>query len=232
MKFQSPLMRGTLLSRYKRFLADVRFDDGTEITAHCANPGSMAGLKEPGMTVWLSESANLKRKLKYSWELVEVDGDLVGINTSLPNKIVEEALLARLIPELAIYDGLRREVKYGENSRIDFLLESEDRPPVYVEVKNVHFTRHECLAEFPDSITARGAKHLNELSNMVAGGARGVMVYLIQRMDCDRFAIAGDIDQRYGEAFDKAFAAGVEMIAYDCDISREGIRVRNKLDMT
>lgn len=231
MNFQSPLLRATLLRRYKRFLADVRLDDGTEMTVHCANPGSMAGLKEPGMIVWLSDSNNPKRKLRYSWELVEAEGQLVGINTSLPNKIVEEALAARLIPELAEFDNMRREVKYGTNSRIDVLLESKDRPPVYVEVKNVHFTRSPELAEFPDSVTARGAKHLAELSDMVYSGARGVMVYLIQRMDCERFSIAQDIDQRYGEAFDRAKEAGVEMIAYDCNLTTEEITLRNKLEM-
>ena len=178
MKFDTPLVSGKLLKRYKRFLADVVLDgDGSEITAHCANPGSMLGLKEPGSRVWLSLSDNPKRKLKYSWELIEADGALVGINTAHPNRLVEEALERGMIPALSGYQTLRREVKYGKNSRIDILLEGGDGSKTYLEVKNVHLMREKGLAEFPDSVTARGAKHLAELAGMVAEGHRAAMVF-------------------------------------------------------
>jgi len=228
MNFPTPLLRGTLLKRYKRFLADVDVD-GRQLTAHCANPGSMLGLSEPGLPVWLSVSDNPKRKLKYSWELVEVDSGagptLVGINTAHPNQLVHDAIAAGRIDALDGYSSLRREVKYGDSSRIDILLENDSKPPCFVEIKNVHLMREKGLAEFPDSVTARGAKHLRELSGMVAQGARAVMLYLIQRGDAQRFALARDIDPAYGEAFDAACENGVEMLAYACAISPQGIEV-------
>lgn len=181
MKFPAPLQRATLIQRYKRFLADVKLDDGTIVTAHCANPGSMMGLKDPGMTVWVSPASNPKRKLKYDLQLVEADNTLVAINTGNPNKLVEEAILDGTIAELKGYDTLRREVKYGVNSRIDILLSSAGKADCYVEVKNVHLLREPGLIEFPDSVTARGAKHLEELGDMVEKGHRAVMVYLVQR---------------------------------------------------
>ena len=191
MKFTAPLISGRLVKRYKRFLADVVLDeDGSEITAHCANPGSMLGLKEPGSRVWLSKSDNPKRKLKYSWEILEADGALVGINTAHPNKLVEEALRAGRIPQLADFHSLRREVKYGRNSRVDILLEDAAGGRLYVEVKNVHLMRQPGFAEFPDSVTARGAKHLAELADMVEEGHRAAMVFLVQRPDCDRLGLA------------------------------------------
>lgn len=228
MEFPSPLQRGILLKRYKRFLADVDLD-GEIITAHCANPGSMLGLAEPGSTVWLSKSDNPKRKLKYSWELIEIDlgsgPTLVGINTAHPNALVAEAISSGFISELSGYPSLRREVKYGVNSRIDILLENNDLSRCYVEVKNVHLMRESGLAEFPDSVTKRGAKHLDELANMVREGHRAVMVYLIQRGDAERLAFARDIDPAYGAAFDDAIKAGVEAIAYVCTLSLANIVV-------
>lgn len=224
MKFSAPLVSGRLVKRYKRFLADVILDeDGSEITAHCANPGSMLGLKQPGSRVWLSLSDNPSRKLKYSWEVMEADGALVGINTAHPNKLVEEALEAGRIPELSGYASLRREVKYGKNSRIDILLEAEDGGLIYVEVKNVHLMREAGLAEFPDSVTARGAKHLGELSEMVAQGHRAVMVFLVQRPDCSRLSLAADIDPAYAAAFAAAKEAGVEVYAIGCSVTLDGI---------
>lgn len=223
MRFASPLVPGRLVKRYKRFLADVILDSGEEVTAHCANPGSMLGLREPGARVYLSVSDNPARKLKYSWEIVEADGALVGINTAHPNGLVEEALRAGLIEELAGFTGLRREVKYGRNSRIDILLEGADGRPVYVEVKNVHLMRQAGLAEFPDSVTARGAKHLVEMGDMVADGARAAMVYLVQRPDCDRLSFAGDLDPAYAAAFAAAKARGVEAYAIGCRITPEEI---------
>ncbi|MEO1110744.1 MAG: DNA/RNA nuclease SfsA [Pseudomonadota bacterium] len=224
MKFAEPLVGGRLVKRYKRFLADVVLDgDGGEITAHCANPGSMLGLKEPGARVWLSRSDNPKRKLKFSWEIIEADGALVGINTAHPNKLVEEAIEDGRITELSGYASLRREVKYGKNSRIDVLLEDAAGGKTYVEVKNVHLMRQPGLAEFPDSVTARGAKHLGELADMVAEGHRAAMVFLVQRPDCGRLSLAEDIDPAYAAAFRAARSAGVEAYAIGCDVRLDGI---------
>jgi len=228
MKFPSPIQKGVLVQRYKRFLADINLDDDI-ITAHCANPGSMMGLKEPGSTVWVSKALNPNRKLGYDFQVIEVDGVPVCINTALPNKIVEEAITAQKIPELRGYAEMRREVKYGVNSRIDVLLEDEALPPCYVEIKNVTLSRSQGLAEFPDSKTARGLKHLHELEAMTASGARAVMLYLVNRSDCANFALARDIDPIYSEAFDKARKAGVEILAYDCQISKTGITLGRPL---
>ena len=229
MRFPSPLTEGRLLRRYKRFLADVELASGEVVTVHVANPGSMIGLAEPGMRVLLSKSASLTRKLPWSWELVEADGALVGINTAHPNTIVADAIRAGAIAELAGYDALRREVRYGRNSRIDILLSAAGLPDAYVEVKNVHLSRQKRLSEFPDSVTARGAKHLAELSDMVAAGHRGVMLYLVHRGDTDAFALARDIDPAYAAAFDKAAAAGVEMLAYACAVSAEEVTIARRL---
>ena len=184
MKFPDPLLRGTLISRYKRFLADVELDSGETVTAHCANSGSMLSVNEPGSEVFLSPARNLDRKLKYTWEMIRVGRTLVGINTSLPNGLVEEAVLDGTIVELGGYGSLRREIKYGKNSRIDLLLEDIDKGKCYVEVKNVTMKRDlskDAPVEFPDGVTARGAKHLVELADMVAAGHRSVMMYLVQR---------------------------------------------------
>ena len=185
MKFNQPLRPARLLKRYKRFLADVVLEDGREVTVHCPNPGSMMGLSDPDSEVWLSP-APPGRKLPFGWELIRVGDHLVGINTAWPNRLTEEALAAGRIEALSGYAARRREVPYGENSRIDLLLEAPDRPPCYVEVKNVHLKRP-AGAEFPDCVTKRGAKHLRELSAMVAAGHRAVMLYVVQRTDCDRF---------------------------------------------
>lgn len=218
------LVCGRLIKRYKRFLADVELESGEVVTAHCANSGSMLGLKEEGNRVWLSVSDNPARKLKYSWELVEVAGVPVGINTSLPNRLVEEAILDGTIAELSGYETLRREVKYGKNSRIDILLADGARPNAYVEVKNVTLMREAGLAEFPDAVTARGAKHLDELADMVDQGHRAVMVYLVQYPSSERFRLARDIDPAYAQAFEAARGRGVEAVAYVCDITPEEIR--------
>jgi sugar fermentation stimulation protein A len=229
MQFPAELIPATLVKRYKRFLADVVLPSGETVTVHCANPGAMTGLNAPGARVWLSRSANPKRKLVHSWELVEVDfgtgAELVGINTGHPNALAAEAIAAGRIPELAGYTSVRREVKYGKASRVDFLLEAPGRPPCYVEIKNVHLMRHPGLAEFPDAVTKRGAKHLAELSAMVAAGHRAVMLYLVQIGSAQRFALARDIDPGYAAAFDAARADGVEAIAYRCTISCGGIEL-------
>lgn len=224
MRFSAELVTGRLIRRYKRFLADVVLDaTGEEITAHCANPGSMTGLNAPGSRVWLSRSDSPSRKLKYSWELTEADGALIGINTAHPNVLVEEALTTGLIAPLAGFSELRREVKYGRNSRIDILLGDKEGRKTYVEVKNVHLMREAGLAEFPDSVTARGAKHLAEMGDAVEEGGRAAMVYLVQRPDCDRLRLARDIDPAYGAAFDEARRRGVEVYAVGCRISPEEI---------
>lgn len=224
MRFDVPLVTGRLIKRYKRFLADVTLEDGgAEITAHCANSGSMMGLKDPGIKVWLTPNDDPKRKLKYSWEMLEIDGTMVGINTSRPNGLVEEAIEAGRIPELVGYEKLRREVKYGKNSRIDILLEGEGDKRTYVEVKNVTLARENGIAEFPDAVTARGAKHLDELADMVREGHRSAMVFLIQRDDCDALVLARDIDPKYGEAFDAAVKAGVEVYAIGCRLDAKEI---------
>ena len=217
-----------LVRRYKRFLADVELAGGEVVTAHCANPGSMLSVNTPGSEVWLSPARNPERKLRYTWELVRVGAGLVGINTAHPNRLVEEAIGAGAIAELGGYATLRREVKYGLGSRIDLLLEDGGRPDCYVEVKNVTMRRggdDAAPAEFPDSVTARGTKHLAELSRMVAEGHRAVMVYLVQREDSRRFAIAGDIDPAYAEALEDALAAGVEAVCYACRLSTAAIEV-------
>jgi sugar fermentation stimulation protein A len=229
MQFPAPLVPATLVRRYKRFLADVVVPSGEIITVHCANPGSMIGLNVPGARVWLSKSASAQRKLAHSWELIEVDLgaglELVGINTTHPNVLAAEAIAAGSIPELAGYASARREVKYGSNSRVDFLLGSPSRPPCYVEIKNVHLMRQQGLAEFPDAVTRRGAKHLAELGAMVGAGNRAVMLFLIQIGSARSFKLARDIDQAYGQAFDAARLAGVEFLAYRCIVSCGGIEV-------
>jgi len=229
MRFPSPLIPATLVRRYKRFLADVVLPDGATVTAHVANPGAMTGLDTAGARVWLSKSDNPKRKLPYSWELIEVDlgasPELVGVNTAHPNALIAEAIAAGKIEALRGYGSVRREVKYGRQSRVDFLLQAPDRPPCYVEVKNVHLMREPGLAEFPDSVTARGARHLDELADMVAAGQRAVMVFLIQIGSATRFALARDIDPKYGAAFDRARVRGVEAVALGCTITYGGIEV-------
>ena len=231
MRFPSPLVEGRLLRRYKRFLADVEFADGSVATAHVANPGSMIGLTAEGSRVLVSRAQNPARKLAWSLELIEADGTLVGVNTAHPNRLVADAIADGAIAELTGYAGLKREVAYGKNSRIDILLTNGARLDAYVEVKNVHLSRRPPRAEFPDSVTARGAKHLDELSAMVAAGKRGVMVYLVHRGDSVDFALARDIDPASAAAFDRAKAAGVEMLAYGCLVSPEEVTVAGRLSI-
>ena len=231
MRTDAPGPPGRLLRRYKRFLADVAFPDGATATVHVANPGSMLGLDVPGTRVWLSPARNPARKLHWSRELSEVDGALVGINTGHPNAIVAEALLAGRVPELAAYRQLRREVRYGRQSRVDMLLAGDGLPDCYVEVKNVHLMRTPGLAEFPDSVTARGARHLAELGDAAEAGHRAVMFFLVQRTDCDRFALAADIDPAYAAAWALARARGVEAICHSCTISKQGIELGRRIDI-
>ena len=230
MRFQTPLVPARLIRRYKRFLADCRLEDGREITAHCANPGSMMGLAEPGMKIWLEPNDDPRKKLKFGWRLVDhQNGHFTCVDTSVPNRTLRAAFQARRVAPLAEYDQVRAEVKYGRNSRIDFLLSARARKDVYVEVKSVTLNRQPGLAEFPDSVTTRGAKHLNELSDMVRDGHRAVMLYLVQRTDCDRFDLARDIDPAYGAAFDSARESGVEVLCFGTRISPDGVEMAGPL---
>jgi sugar fermentation stimulation protein A len=229
MHFPSPLARGMLVSRYKRFFADVALDDGTEVTAHCPNPGAMLGLNTPGLRAWVSRSDDPKRKLAHTLELVEADGGLVGINTMHPNRLVAEALAADAIPELAGYATHRREVKYGANSRVDFLLEAPGRAPCWLEVKNCHLRRSGSLAEFPDCVAARSLKHLKELEAMVAYGDRSAVLFVVQRTDCDAFSACRELDPAFARGLDQAADAGVEVLIYACDVAVDGVRLARRM---
>ena len=232
MRFAPLLISGRLIRRYKRFLADIDLDGIGLVTAHCANPGALLGGTTPGLRVWVSHSPSLTRKLAYSWQIVEMDNTLVGVNTSLPNILAAEAILDGRIPELGGYAVLKREVKYGQNSRIDWLLTHPQKPPCYVEVKNVHLKRGSG-AFFPDSVTTRGTKHLKELGDIAATGARAVMLYIIQRNDCSSLSFAADIDPVYAaaatHAFSQGFSRGVEALAYGCSVAPEGVEVNKKV---
>jgi sugar fermentation stimulation protein A len=228
MQFGQPLLPGTLVKRYKRFFAEVALADGSVVTAHCPNPGSMLSINMPGSPVWLSKSDNPARALKYTWELVDVGGTLVGINTGLPNRLAVEAVQAGAIPALAGYGSLRREIRYGTGSRIDLLLEDSQRPTCFVEIKNVTLRRGRDAAqpvEFPDSVTERGFKHLHELMAVVRAGQRAVTLFVVQRSDAPSFRVAADIDPRYAQALQQAVVAGVEVLCYSCDVSLAGVRV-------
>lgn len=228
MQFEKPLLCGKLIKRYKRFLVDVTLDTGEEVTSHCTSTGAMLGLLNPGARVWLSPASNPDRKLKYTWEMVESDGVKVGVNTSHPNRLVEEAIVNEVIPGLSGYQKIRREVKYGQNSRIDLLLEDGVLPSCYVEVKNVHLRRNG-IAEFPDAVTERGAKHLREMAEIVRQGQRAAMVYVVQRDDCDVFDLAADIDPVYAQTAAEAFSVGVEAYVYACDMQGTGIKLYRQL---
>jgi sugar fermentation stimulation protein A len=229
MLLPQPMARGVLVSRYKRFFADLRLDDGRQITAHCPNPGAMLGLNAPGLGAWVSPAGGVGRKLAWTLELVEADGVLVGVNTLHPNRLVAEALAADALPELAGYGLHRREVKMGEASRVDFILEGHGRPRCWLEVKNCHLRRAGTLAEFPDCVAARSARHLRELAARVAEGDRAVQLFVIQRGDCDAFAACADLDPAYAAELTRAAAAGVEVLCYGCDITATDIRIARRL---
>ena len=224
MEFKQPLQKATLIKRYKRFLSDMMLSDGTTVTAHCANSGSMLGLTAPGNEVWLSANTNPKAKLDWRWELVRVDGNLVGINTAHPNRIVEDAINNNDLVELLNYSKIRREVRYGNKSRIDLLLEDERKETCFVEVKNVTLKRKE-YAEFPDAETKRGLQHPRELAKMVSEGNRALKFYLVQRSDCNLFKLAEDIDPAYAETFTEVRKVGVEAVCYACHVSPSNIKV-------
>lgn len=228
MKFPEPLIKGTLVKRYKRFLSDVTLQTGEVITAHVANSGRMTGVSDPGSTVWLLPNRSKTAKLPYRWELIEADETLVGVNTGRPNALVQEAIEDGTIAELQGYESLRREVKYGQNSRIDLLLEGPGT--AYVEVKNVHM-REGDKATFPDAVTARGLKHLKEMTQMVRDGHRAVMIYCIQRSDCTSFDTDDPVDPDYGAGLRQAIKDGVEAYAYACDVSLTGIQIQRAIPL-
>ncbi len=232
MQFDTPLVPARLIRRYKRFLADFELEDGGQVTAHCPNPGAMLGLADPDTRCWLEPNDDPKRKLRFGWRVVELDnGHFAGIDTSVPNRLVRQALRERRIAELSAYRDTQSEVPYGKRSRVDFLLRGPDLPDAYVEVKNVHLRRDGDWAEFPDSVTARGARHLDELAEMAGQGHRAVMFYVVQRTDCGRFRLAKDLDPVYAAAFSRAKEAGVQAICYDCAVSQDGISLRRSISV-
>lgn len=220
MRFSPPLVRATLVQRYKRFLADVRLADGTLATAHVANSGKMLGLDAPGSLVWLAPGTG---KLPWSLKVVETPTSWAGVDTHAPNKLVAEALAAGALPAFAAYPHVRAEVKYGEASRVDFLLTDDAGKRLWLEIKNVHLCRSAGLAEFPDCEAARSARHLRELSAMVETGDRAAALFVVQRTDCTRFQPAADLDPAFANAFDNARAVGVEIHAHACLMAPDAI---------
>lgn len=230
MRFAAPLVPARLLRRYQRFLADAVLADGRTVTAHCPNPGAMLGLAEPGARIWLEPNADPRRRLRHAWRLVELGGGhWAGIDTAVPNRVVAEALAAGAIPALAGYTVIRPEVRFAERSRVDFLARGPGLPDAYVEVKNVHLRREDDWAEFPDCVTARGARHLRDLARMVEAGHRAFLLYVVQRTDCARLRLAADLDPAYAAAAAEARAAGVEMLAHGTAIDRSGVRLAGPL---
>lgn len=225
MIFETSLVTGTLVKRYKRFLADVILESGELTTAHCTSTGAMLGLLNPGARVWLSPAKNPDRKLRYTWEMIESDGVMVGVNTSHPNFLVYEAIQQKKLAPFSAYSDMRREVKYGTNSRIDILLEEEGLPRCYIEIKNVHLKRDNRV-EFPDAVTERGLKHLREMMVMVEQGHRAAMVYVVQRGDGEVFSLAKDIDPAYAEMAKVAKQHGVEFYAYPCEMTATSITLQ------
>ena len=228
MKFNKKLLQGTLIKRYKRFFADIKYKNKI-ITAHCPNSGSMMGLLDKGNKVWFSISNNPKRKLKYTLEIIEVKNEKVGINTLLTNKIVFEALSNKKIDTLIKFKNIKPEAKFSDKTRFDFFL-SNDKEKCFLEVKNVTLLREKKIAEFPDAITSRGTKHLNELCNAKKKGYQSYILYLIQREDCDSFKIAKDIDEDYRIAFVKALKNGVKILCYDCKLNSEEIKLNKQIN--
>ena len=297
MRFERSLVRGRLVQRYKRFFADVELDAGGLVTAHVANPGAMLGLKSPGQPAWLQPVDDPKRSLKYTLEMVEQDGALVGVNTHHPNRLAAEALAGGAIPELAGYASVRREVRYDGDSRVDFLLQDAEhfpaltnqemlrlsfagahphrqtgptlagsapepspvllnrerlrrffagahphrqtgptlagsaqaRPPCWLEVKNVHYARVPGLAEFPDCVAARSTKHLKALARRVEAGERAVVLFVVQRMDCEAFTACADLDPAFAAGLDAAAADGVEVLVYACRMELDGIAIARRI---
>lgn len=235
MHFPSKLLKGQLVRRYKRFLVDIHLENGGHVTAHCPNTGSMQGVLAPGNSVFLSQSKTAGRKLPHTWELVSIDGTYVGVNTHNPNKIVQGALITGIIPKLSHYTTIKPEVKYGiENSRIDFLLTDAEGKQCYVEVKNAHYAKIESeqrVGIFPDSETSRGVKHLHELMRVIDQGHRAIVIYCLQRNDCDAFRFGKEFDPLYAETALKALKHGVEMLPYSCLVTPDTITLNKPLNI-
>ena len=227
MKFEKKLLQGILIKRYKRFFIDIKYKNKT-ITAHCPNSGSMMGLLNEGNIVWFSQSNDPKRKLKYTLQVICSNNNLVGVNTQLTNKIVFEALENKKIESLKKYNNIKSEVKFSDNTRFDFLI-SKGNKKCFLEVKNVTLVRKKSVAEFPDAITSRGAKHLIELVNAKNKGYESCILYLIQRNDCRSFKIASDIDKKYKEVFNEALKNGIKVLCYDCKLSDEEIIINKQV---
>jgi sugar fermentation stimulation protein A len=221
-----PLTGGRLVKRYKRFLADIELETGEKVTAHCPNSGSMKGCAVPGSRVWLSQNDNPKRKYKYTWELAKVPGTMIGINTLVPNRLVKQSIENGLIDSLAGYEHVKAEVKTSSHTRLDLLLETKTHQKCYVEIKNCTMVE-DGVAMFPDAVTTRGQKHLDELSFLVSKGHRGVIFFLIQRTDAKVFKPAEHIDKIYAQKLREAVKNGVEVIAMDTTINTEIISIKN-----
>jgi sugar fermentation stimulation protein A len=222
------LIPGTLLKRYKRFLADVKLESGEIVTAHCPNTGSMKGCSERGRRIYLSSHNNPKRKYKYTWELIAMPTSLVGVNTLVPNRLVFKSIDQKMIPELSEYNHIEREVKVGEHSRIDLMLNNGGANRCYVEIKNCTLVS-KSIAQFPDAVTSRGLKHIVELESLAQAGHRCLMFYFIQRMDARLFRPADHIDPEYGRRLRQAVENGIEVLAYDVRISLQGIELNKKI---
>jgi sugar fermentation stimulation protein A len=220
---------GRLIKRYKRFFADVKLDSGEVVTAHCPNTGSMMGLLTEGNIVYLSKTDNEKRKLKYTLEIIRDNSASVGVNTHRANRIVEKAIIEKKITTFGKKYDFRREVKYGANSRIDFLITNKKGEEIFVEVKNVTLSKRKDIAEFPDAITERGSKHLLELIDVVKKNKRAIMLFLVQRNDCKKFRIAEEIDSIYKKNIMNAMKAGVEILCYSCSFVRNNIELDKKI---
>ena len=227
MKFKERLLQGTLVKRYKRFFVDIKYKNKI-ITSHCPNPGSMMGLLNKGNKVWFSRSDNPSRKLKYTLEIIEVGKKMIGINTLLTNKIVFEALSQEKIKNFVKFNNIKAEVKFSDKTRFDFLI-SNNKQKCFLEVKNVTLERKEKIAEFPDAITSRGTKHLNELIIAKKKGFKSYILYLIQMEGCKSFKIAEDIDPDYNFAFNEAIKSGVKILCYDCKLSNKEIKLNNQI---
>ena len=227
MKFKERLLQGSLIKRYKRFFVDIKYNNKT-ITSHCPNSGSMMGLLNKGNKVWFSKSNNPNRKLKYTLEIIEVKKKLIGVNTFMTNKIVFEALKEKKIKELAKFNNIKTEIKFSDKTRLDFLISNNEKK-CFIEVKNVTLSRKKKIAEFPDAITSRGTKHLNELIVATKKGFESYIFYLIQMEGVKSFKIADDIDQKYYLTFNKALKSGVKILCYDCKLSNKEIKLNNQI---
>lgn len=225
-----PLVKGVLIQRHKRFLVDVRLEDGQTVTAHCPNTGSMMGCSEPGRPVWLSVHRTIARRTPFTWEFIEMPTSLVGINTHIPNRVVGEAVSRGEIIELGGYPGIRREVRSGPHTRLDLMLSAPGRVPCWVEVKNCTLVE-DGVAMFPDAVTERGRKHLQALLQCVEAGHRGVLFILVQRMDARIFRPADRIDPTYGRLLREVLRGGVELLVYDVIVDLEGVRLRAPLQV-